>query len=341
MNQQPKKILIIRLSSLGDIVNLTVIFSKLRQKFPKAVIEIIVKKQFQGIVKPNSYNITVTSFDPSTGLKGWLAICREKQSEGVDLFIDMHNNMRSWLLRFFLRNSRQLHYKKPYLRRFLLFYLHINLFPKDYLLVDEYLKVLSSLGIETQPRKTKISLSNQATQTVKKKLIEKGIHQKFAVITPISAWKNKRYPIDKYFEISQYLVKEKNLSVIWLGGKNDQYLSGLTFSDDKNILMLGETSLQESIALLEKAEIVVSNDTGLPYAAQAVGTPAVIIFGPSSRETSAGYIQNGSHRIEKDLWCRPCSKGERNCFRKEQYCMQHSQTEIFHAIDHLLSEDNR
>jgi ADP-heptose:LPS heptosyltransferase len=325
-----------RLSSLGDIVNMAVIFSKLRQRFPDAEIELLVKKQFKDIVDPNDYNIKITPFDSSTGLSGWLNLCREKKEQNFDLFLDMHANLRSKILGFYLPKVKKLNYKKPYFKRFFLFNFHINFFSKHYNLVNEYLRVLKPLGIDDQNIKTEISLTAEARSGAEELLERKGVSGKYAVITPISAWGPKRYPLEKFIHISDYLVQQKGLPVVWLGGKGDTYLDNLSVDAEKNTVVVGETTLKESIALLEKAEINISNDTGLPYAAQAVGTPALIIFGPSSRETSAGYVQNGSRTCEIDIWCRPCSKGNRKCFRKKQYCMLHDEKKIFNLIDKIL-----
>ncbi len=330
-----------RLSSLGDIVNLTVIFSKLRKRFPEAEIEFLVKKQFKDIVSPNNYGIKITVYDSANGLKGWLKICKEKQQENFDIFLDMHNNIRSKLLSFYVRKARKFQYKKPLMKRFLLFNFHINLFSKSYNLVDEYLKVLKPLGIENNQPKTEIKLSEEVLVDAQNILKQKGVKKKYAVILPISVWETKRYPLEKFPKIADYLTGEKDMDVVWLGGKADTYLNQFDINAEHNFKIVGETSLMESIAILAKSEIVIANDTGLPYAAQAVGTPALIIFGPSSRETSAGYVQNGSMVLEKKIWCRPCSKGDRKCFRKERYCMQYSMNEINQYINKIISGESQ
>ncbi|RKY53404.1 MAG: hypothetical protein DRP89_06250, partial [Candidatus Neomarinimicrobiota bacterium] len=110
---EPRKILIIRLSSLGDIVVLTPIFKSLRKRFPEAQIDFLVKKEFKSIVAENPYLSNVITFDVKEKLQGWNKLCRLLAHENYDLFIDMHNNFRSWILSLFLIKVPKLRYYKP------------------------------------------------------------------------------------------------------------------------------------------------------------------------------------------------------------------------------------
>mgnify|MGYP006304345295 CR=1 FL=1 len=191
------KILIIRLSALGDIVNLTAIFSVLRDHYPEAQIDFVIKKQFQSIIDPNNYNINVIAYDAATGLTGWRKICRQLQGVKYDYFLDMHNNIRSKILKFYLKNVRTATFKKPRIRRFLLFYMLVNTFPKSFNLVSEYLKVLKILKINATYGKTEILLQQSVQDFAGELLRKKGIGKDFVVILPIAAWKNKRYEIGR------------------------------------------------------------------------------------------------------------------------------------------------
>jgi len=328
-----------RLSSLGDIVNLTVIFSVLRNHYPNATIDFVIKEKFRPLVEPNNHNIGIIEFDEKTGFSGWISICRRLKAEKYDYFLDMHNNIRSRILSVFLWNTKKTHFVKPRLRRFLLFYFWINLFPKTYNLITEYLKTLTLLNIYVESGKTDIRLKESVEKTAHKKLKEKGIVGDFIALLPIAAWKNKRYNLSRFKELSQLIIKSHNLPVVWLGGKQDRYLDAIELKSENIIPVIGETSLMESMAILKQARIVIGNDTGLTYAAQALGTPALIIEGPTSRETGAGHVQYGSRVVKKDTWCRPCSqKGDRRCYRKKQYCLDIMPEEIFDTFNQVFMD---
>ncbi len=327
-----------RLSALGDIVNLTVIFSKIREKYPDADIYFITKKQFQDIVEPNNYGIKIITYDSNTGLSGWLELCKKMNNENFDYFLDMHNNIRSKILKHYLKKVKISKFIKPQLKRFFLFYFLINRFPKSFNLISEYLKVLKILDIDSDYGTTEIVLKDSVILSAMEKLKERGIGNNFVVILAIAAWKEKLYSLENYIKVSEAIVEKNNMQVVWIGGKNDINLTKINFNNDKIIKIVGETSLIESMAILRHAKIVIGNDTGLTYASQALGTPTLLIEGPTSRETGAGHCQYGSQVLERDIWCRPCSqKGDRKCYRKKQYCLDFSADEVYAKFNQILS----
>ena len=339
---KPLKILIMRLSALGDIVNLTVIFSKIREKYPHAEIHFLTKTQFQDIVNPNNYGIKIISFDSSKGLRGWLEICADLKKEKYDWFLDMHNNIRSRILGLYLSKVKGKKFVKPRIRRLLLFYFLINCFSKKFNLISEYLKVLKILGIDSNYGYTEIKLRDSVIQKSKDILKSVGIKKDFVVILPIAAWKNKRYDLNRYLQLSEKIVSEYKMQVVWLGGKSDEYLNEINIKNEQIIKMLGQTILMESMAILKQAKFVIGNDTGLIYASQALGTPSLIIEGPTSRETGAGHCQNGSKVLETTLWCRPCSqKGDRKCYRTKQHCLDFTVKEVYSVFNQIVTGENQ
>ena len=344
LRDDPKKILIIRLSSLGDIVVLTSIFRRLRERFPSAQIDFVVKKEFKSLAVGNSFLSNVIAYQAQASLKGWLILCRYFREQKYDLFIDMHNNLRSKILGFYLRKTLRLRFHKPRLHRFLLFYCWINLFPRSFRLMDEYFKTLAPLKIKPDDARPEILLP----QTVRKQawdiLSRNAICKPFVVILPIAAWKNKRYPLPKMEEVARRINEELQMSVVYLGSENDTYLDELqNLPAGKIVRITGQSNLEESIAILQESALVIGNDTGLTYAAEAVGVPVVLILGPTSHETGAGHYDSKSISIQKQLFCRPCSqKGDRICYRKHRYCMETiTSDEILSAARQILTGEKK
>jgi len=339
----PKKILIIRLSSLGDIVVLTSIFRRFRERFPSAQIDFVVKKEFKSLVVGNSFLSNVITYQAQPSLKGWLMLCRYFREQKYDLFVDMHNNLRSKILGFYLRKTPRLRYHKPRLRRFLLFYCWINLFPRSFRLMNEYFKTLAPLEIKPKDAKPEIFLHQTVRQKALDILSRNAISKPFVVILAIAAWKNKRYPLAKMEEVAKRIHEEFQVSVVYLGSENDTYLNELQYLPSGKIARItGQSNLEESIAILQESVLVIGNDTGLTYAAEAVGVPVVLILGPTSHETGAGHYGKRSITVQKKLFCRPCSqKGDRICYRKHQYCMENiTIDEILSAARQILTGEN-
>ncbi|HCK98604.1 MAG TPA: hypothetical protein DHW42_00665 [Candidatus Marinimicrobia bacterium] len=340
----PQKILVVRLSSLGDIIVMTPIFRALRERYPTAQIDYLIKTEFQSLLENNPFISNLLVFGAKSGFRGWRELCRKLAAEEYNIYIDMHNNLRSRVLGHYLRRSSLLRFRKPRLKRFFLFYFYINLFRKDFTLLSEYFKVLKPLKISNAALMPEIFLSDNAGQRADEILAKRNVHQPFVVLLAVAAWANKRYSINKYRELSRRIIEKYNVQIVWLGGKKDHYLTEFSATkDSKNIFLIGETTLDESIAILSKSSLVIGNDTGLSYAAEAVGTPLIMILGPTSRETGAGPFGPGSQSIQQQLWCRPCSqKGDRKCYRKRQYCLENiSVDEIFRAAQFVLDGEKK
>jgi len=321
----PKSILIIRLSSLGDIVILTPLFRRLREKYPSARIDFVTKVEFASLVAHNPHLTHVVIYDSHTKFGGWKALGHQLQAQRYDLLIDLHNNIRSHILAWQLRPVPLLRYYKPRLKRFLLFYLWLNFFPRDFRLLTEYFKVLRRLGITDSPdgrsaARPEIFVSNAARAKALTILEKCGIREPFVTILPVATWPNKLFPLEKYIKVARRINSELKMPVLWLGGKRDVELQKLNYLiPGKSVRLAGETTLEESIALLSLSRAVIGNDTGLTYAAEALEVPVVLILGPTARETGAGCWATNSITLESQLFCRPCSqKGDRRCYRRRQ-----------------------
>jgi len=337
VKKEIRKVLIVRLSSIGDIVILTPIFRSIKEKFPYARIHYLIKKEFYPIVQDNPYVDRFWLYDVREGFRGWVRICRELASEDYDLLIDMHNVLRTWILSLILFKAIQLRYYKPRLFRFLLFYFYINLFPPDYSLLKEYYNVLKPLGINYNGQKPEIFLNEKIVDKAKNELRNIGLNGPFATILPIANWKNKRYSLEKYAILAERITREYNLSVLWLGGKNDIYLKELPIRDKNSNYLYLSQDMALSLGILSLSNLVIGNDTGLTYAAEAIGVPTILILGPTSCETGAGLYTDHGITIEKRLWCRPCSqRGNRKCYRKKQYCLEIEPDEIFKSVKKLI-----
>lgn len=333
----PKSILLIRLSSLGDIVVLTPLFRSLRDKFPEARIDFVTKSEYVGVVAHNPFISNIYRYDSHTKLDGWRKMCNQFKLQNYDLLIDMHNNIRSHILAGYLRPIPILRYRKPYLRRFLLFYLWLNFFPHDFRLISEYLKVLHPLGIMQSPSaRPEIFLKTDIISRAHSILSERGIHPPFVTFLPIATWPNKLFPLAKYVTVARRINSELKMPVIWLGCQNDVHLRQLDYLiPGESVRLAGETTLAESLALLSLSRAVIGNDTGLTYAAEALGVPVVLILGPTSRETGAGCHTPQSLNLESRLFCRPCSqKGDRRCYRRHKLlCLDEiTDSEVFEAL---------
>src|ERR1039457_2724939 len=128
---EPQKILIIRLSSIGDIVQSSGIPRHLKNKWPTSEIHWVVRQDNEELVKTNPHLKHVWSFDRNLKFRGWLTLCRNLSKENFTHVYDVHNNLRSHILCFYLRPKYFLRRSKNRIKRILLFVFKIDLFGAD------------------------------------------------------------------------------------------------------------------------------------------------------------------------------------------------------------------
>lgn len=331
------KILIIKFSSIGDIILTTSPLKSIRREYPNAQIDFLTLDVFSTLLEghPDIDQLLVLRKTATySEIKRTGKYLREQHYNFV---VDFHNTLRAKIIRRQLRNIKTYVLKKPRWDRFKLFYFHRNDFPAGfsqfYLLHTPINHLLTKS--EEHPN-TYLHISNTEKKWAAQYTDQFGVSDKYVVLIPGAAWPQKRWIIENYKALIQKLHK-KSIGVVILGGKNDTICEDLSLDDPKIIDLHGMTDLRESLAIISNAHSVVGSDTGLLHGAEALSVPVVMITGPTSRETGAGANLSESIMMENNtLKCRPCSQnGKRKCYRKEQYCM----TEI--TVDSVWNELKR
>ncbi len=316
-----KKILIIRFSSFGDIVQALVASKKLKEKYPGAKIHWLTKKEFKGLVELSPYVDSLLVINKKDGLAGLLRIIFEIKNNHFDLIYDAHSNLRSLLiricLRFFFYRKLVIVRPKERWKRFLLFRFRKDQFGGPYQGMRSYLKPLDVLKISHQSLHQNWNFEKTSFAKVEKLI--PFLDQKFLVLAPSAAWKMKRWPEESWKILLQKLP---NTPLVMIGGPSDSFIDDIFKGDEnKNHLNLtGQLSLIESSLLVSKATLVVSADTGIIHVADLLGVSGLSLIGP----TAFGFPTNQNIKtIESELSCRPCSKDGRGKCSQDIYqkCM--------------------
>lgn len=308
------KVLVIRFSSMGDIIYTTPVVRCLKKQLPDAEVHFITKPAFKYIYDNNPY------IDKLLLLKPELSdTIKDIKAERYDYIIDLHNNLRTTLikLRTGIKSST---YKKQTIRKWLSLKFKLKLVPPVHL-VDRYMKTVQFLGVKNddQPIDYYIKAEHQLTQLLP------ASHQKNFVAFIIGATHfTKRMPNEKIIS----LCKEINMPIVLLGG-NDVKENGDIISialGDKVYNACGITSLDESVYLVSKAETIIGFDTGLTHIAEAFKRPIVSIWGGTVPELLGVQPYKVKEVLVADIEisCRPCSKfgltacplGHFNCMRQ-------------------------
>jgi ADP-heptose:LPS heptosyltransferase len=308
------KILIIRLSSIGDIVLTTLVVRCLKNQVKNAEIHFVTKQQFASILNSNPYIDKVHVLEENFG-----DLINELTPEKFDYIIDLHHNFRSARLKRNLKTKafsvNKLNWQKMLLIRF-----KINRLPQKHI-VDRYLETTSSLGIENDGKGLDYFITEQ--EEFKIADLPVPFQNGFVAFVIAGTYKTKKLPVEKISEICQRI----NYPVILLGGKREFDEGEKVLSQSKgNVLnYAGKISLNRSASLVRDANVVLSNDTGLMHIAAAFQKKILSFWGNTVADFGMVPYQPhpASQRMEvENLKCRPCSKlGFQKCPKKHFKCM--------------------
>ena len=328
------KILVIRFSSIGDIVLTTPVIRCLKNQIDDVEIHVLTKKKFSSLYKTNPYINKVYEYDDS--LKKNI---EELKLENYDYIVDLQKNKRSIRVTRALRKPHS-SFPKLNFKKFLLTTFKINLMP-DIHIVDRYFKAVEKLGVKNdyQGLDFFISEKNDSPLSELPENFQEGYHAFFIGGT----YKTKILPAVKIVEIIQKL----NEPVILLGGPDDVEraeeillsVNGQQTTDNRLypqlsnsatqqlISLVGKINLEQSASIVKKAKSVLTNDTGLMHIAAAFHKNIVSVWGNTVPELGMyPYLpkeKEKCHIVEcKDVKCRPCSKlGFKECPKRHFKCM--------------------
>ena len=313
-----QKILVIRFSSIGDIVLATSPLKTIRRAYPDAQITFLTLDTFAPLLEYHPDIDALVSISKRMSLIelwGFADHIRRKQYRHI---FDLHNSIRSNLVT--LRSSSPVYQlKKPRWNRFLLFYFHHNEFGSDFSTLKMYHEHLGSIWNENDVLPaTLLKVSNYEQKMARNMLLDKNIFDEFIAVVPGAAWTQKQWPAEKYIET----LNQLDLPAVLLGEKKDTICFDIAKRSNSTVNLAGQTTLRQALAVLANSAYVIGSDTGLTHAAEALGKQVYMILGPTSPETGAGVNLPGPTNIETNVWCRPCSQnGKFPCYRKTLECM--------------------
>lgn len=340
----PSKILIARLSSIGDIILTTPVIRGVRMRFPDASLTVLVKAKFAPLVRLNPHLTGIITYDDSEG-KGKLSdLIRLLRNERFDWFIDLHKSLRTRIIRTCILFPEVTSYRKQIFRRTLLIRLGINIFRSVKPVYLRYFEAVEKYGISYDGKGTEVFTAEQDTQVIGHMLSSDGLlpTHKLIVICPGASYKNKQWLPSRFAQVADELLQDSANFVVMIGGPDDVDLNNSIAAAMKNktVNYAGRLSLLQSAALLHRSSLVITNDSGMMHLAQAQKVPVVAIFGATSRELGFYPLPEQSRVVEKMIGCRPCThKGLNHCPKKHFNCMNLiTSDEVLASARDLLSE---
>ena len=340
--QEFQRILIIKPSSLGDIIHSLPVLHSLRIRFPKAHLGWFIHERWANILSghPDLNEIIPWSFRWS-GLPRLLKVFRGKK---FDLAVDLQGLFRSGVISYLSGAKVRVGFKNGR-EGSTLFYTHPVAVPINPMhALDRYLLVAKSLGAAQTEPVCIIPISREDEQTVNQLLKNIGLldTQHFVAVSPTARWWTKRWPIDRFAQLTD-LIQDSGFPVVLFGGESDipeiQRLQALTRTSPLSVA--GQTTLKQLAAFLKRSSLLITNDSGPMHLAAAVGTPVVALFGPTDPVRTGPYPHLSPlimHTIiRKPVECSPCLS--KRCRVGDHRCMATIDvTEVFERSRKILSQ---
>ncbi len=339
-------ILVIRFSSIGDILLTTPVLRALRQKWPKGRISFLTKERFAPLLQGNPHVDELLTLKEGAGVLELYRLGRSLARRRWHILADLHSSTRSSLIRRIMPADFMATCTKSLLKRSLLIYTRLDLYgPEPPSVPERYAACMAPYGVCLDQGPCELYLDHNDRSLAEKQIVARWPDSpNFLALAPGAAWPTKRWPAERFAQAAAELASRHELKVILLGSGKDldaceqvgKYLG------QKNCLNLaGRLPLRGSAAAVEKSRILLTNDTGLMHIATAVGTPVVAIFGCTTRHLGYFPYRAGKAKvIETNLYCRPCThNGRKRCPLGHFRCMKDIGAEmVLEAAEGLLNE---
>jgi ADP-heptose:LPS heptosyltransferase len=307
-----KKFLIIRFSSIGDIVLTTPVVRCLRKKYPNAQIHFLTKVAFAPIAQANPNIDKVFAIEKSTK-----SVVEKLKKEGYHHIIDLHKNLRSKKVIMAL-GVKATSFPKLNVEKFLMVKFKMNRLPKIHI-VDRYFEAVKSLAINNDKEGLDFFIPEQ------EKIAAKNLPPQYNALVIGAAHKTKSLTTPQLIKIA----KESILPVLLIGGKKEKEIANeiIKVVGENAINTCGEYNLYQSASVIQQASCVITPDTGMMHIASAFNKKIISVWGntiPAFGMYPYMPQQPNAFKIfeVKELSCRPCSKiGFDECPKKHLKCI--------------------
>jgi len=303
----------------------------------------MIKKQYTDLLRTNPHIHRLITVDTSGGWQELRSIREQIKNRKYDLIVDIHKNFRSVYLKTGLP-CKKVSYKKYALKRFLLVRFGWNLYREVLPVIQRYINSLSRFGIEYDLMGLEFHPDQQTQKDIDILLTDQGLlkNKPTICIAPGAGLATKRWPVEKFTTVAHKFIIELKTQIILLGDAQDQNLTREINEHlkGKALDLAGKLSIMETACVMNHADMVITNDTGLMHLATALNKKTVAIFGPTTRELGFFPTFPMSRVIENnDLKCRPCSHiGSKKCPKEHFKCMKNIDPEqVFNISKKLLN----
>ncbi|XZF16014.1 glycosyltransferase family 9 protein [Chitinophagaceae bacterium MMS25-I14] len=321
------KVLIVRFSSIGDIVLTTPVIRCVKQQVPGVEVHYLTKSEYRAVVAHNPYIDKLFYLEDDLG-----AVIEELKKEKYDYVIDLHNNLRTARVKQALE-TKSYAFPKLNVQKWMLVNLKLDIMP-DKSIVERYFETVQPLGVRNDTKGLDYFIPD--TAKVDQNDLPMSHWAGYVACVIGGSYETKKFPAEKW----KLFFAAMPFPAVLLGGPEDRDLGQEIAKDDPVRIYnaCGKFNLNESADLVRRARVVISNDTGLMHVAAAFQKPVISLWGNTAPEMGM-FPYYGANNLKervapqsvimenKKLYCHPCSKlGYARCPKRHFKCMNELDT---------------
>ena len=324
------RILVIRLSAIGDVAMTVPVIHSLATQYPQHHITVLSKSNMSALFAQMPANVSFKGIDVKGRYQGWNGLnvlYKELKKEAYDYIADFHDVLRTKYLRFRFRldGKKVAHINKGRAEKKALTRQNNKVKTQLNTSFQRYTDVLERLGFTiTNDFHSIFGYGKGDISSLKALIGEKG-KEHWIGIAPFATHEGKIYPWEQMKEVIATLAAKENVKIFLFGGgkKETDLLTEVEKKHSRTVCIAGKLKWDTELALMSHLDVMVSMDSGNMHLDSMVGTPVVSIWGATHPYAGfMGWNQSDNHAVQTDLPCRPCSIfGNKHCFRGDYACL--------------------
>ena len=323
------RILVLRLSSLGDIVLTSSFLQSCRERFPAARVDYVVRDDYAALGRTLPGVDRVLEVPRRANAAALLRLGADWARTGYVHVFDLHQSLRSRLLTWRLRPRLRGGFHKQEVPRWLLIHLHRDVYARfggARPLRERMLEPLHRFGEPVRLYDTRLILPEPSRSRAARRLRNAGIAAATPVLglAPGARWASKRWPTARWIALVEQLRARTGHTFVLLGAPAERALCAAVHDamPGRCVDLSGRLDIVETAAVLERCDAVVTHDSGLLHVAEAMQRPVLALFGPTAPQFGYAPYRDASRMLHEPPACNPCSKnGSRACRRPTHECM--------------------
>jgi heptosyltransferase-3 len=309
--QNVRRVLVIRLRSIGDTVLTTPLLYALRRFLPSARIDILLEDWVAPVLDGFEHVDNVVTMQRA-GTASRARVARDLRAARYDVVYNLHGGTTATLLTRATGAKHRVGFAHYQYSR-----LHNHLAPSSLLLwgkdnahsVEQTLALIGWTGVPVTDRPpTHLAVTENAAAAVTTKLRAAGLDEAtpFAIVHPTASFATKQWATEKFARVVEHLASRELVSVAITASSEAQVIGELKQSSSAPVVGLADLSLPEVTALAARARLFVGNDSGIAHIAAAVGAPSVVIFGSSNVAHWRPWSTAPAEVVLEEMPCQPC-----------------------------------